>query len=91
MVEITGTPMMTVTLSSGITRVKYETAVSVDIYNAAENDIYISNADNFDNGAYFIIPGGGSYNNLHIGTAAGTDLYIKSESASSVSIVCGRY
>ena len=91
MVEITGTPMMTVTVSTGITRVKYETAVAVDIYNAAENDIYISNAADFDNGTYFIIPAGGSYNNLHIGTAAGTDLFIKSEFAGSVSIVCGRY
>lgn len=92
MTEITGLPIMTLVVSTGITHIKYGIFVAVDIYNATENDIYISiNADGFDNGAYLIIPAGGSYNNLRIGNTTGTDLYIKSESEGNISIVCGRY
>lgn len=87
----TGKSMMTITASPGVSKISYETAVAVDIFNDTSEKILVNTSGNFESGEYLTIPAESGFNGLHIGTASGTELYIKINVAGEISLVCGRY
>ncbi len=93
MTEITGRSIMTLNVSDSeeISKITYETSKSVDILNNTSEDMAVSVTGDFDENEYFVIPGGGAYNNFCIGSASGAAIYIKTVAAGKISLICGRY
>lgn len=75
------------TTASEVLDLTYSKIVSLSILNHSDGEILVNTKNEFNDTTHFVIPKGGSINGLRIGTSAGAEIFIKSVSGGTISVV----